>query len=115
MRSSISDDREAAVVRQLEPFVAVRCPTVRVIDAFSQGSQSSGCLSPQTEGTVVVNPRAAFVTDRADLLERIACSRIDLSSLADHERWRRRAGQRALERLSPHPAKIIGFDDPYSA
>ena len=66
-----SDDRDAAVVGDVEPFVAVGGPRVRSVQALDENGAAPVGERPQTERTIDVEPTVARRHPIGDLVERV--------------------------------------------
>ncbi len=106
----VADEDEAGVVRHVEPLVGVGRPRVRPGVAAHQAPQRRDRRRPDPERPVDVDPRAALVGDRDQLVERVECAGVDVAGLgADDDRSIDR-GERLAEGIRSHPALVVRGD-----
>src|SRR5205814_8415617 len=82
----VSAEGVTAVVRDVEPLVAVRRPGVRGPDAGHQMTGGRTGRGPQPEGPVDVDPRAVAVSHLRRADEVVKGASIDVARLQTHDR-----------------------------
>ncbi len=110
MRVGVRDERESAVVGNVQPLVRVGRPRVGALDVARQVAESRRRRSPQPERAVDMEPRTGRVTELRDLAERIEGARVDLPCLCTDDRRAVRVPEHRLERVRSHPALVIDVD-----
>ena len=99
------DQGDAAVIGDVEPFVRVGRPGVRVGQAGGQVRTRGISQRPQPERAVGMHPRPALPGPLDDVGEGIERAGVHLARLhADH----RRAGHVLREPVGAHPPLVIG-------
>src|SRR6266851_5177832 len=77
----IANHGDSGIVGNVEPFVAVDCPGVGIADACEKLPVKRGSGSPQSEGTIHMNPGTSLACARTNLFSGIECSSVDVSGL----------------------------------
>ncbi len=107
MRFGMSDEREPAVVRDVEPLVRVGRPRVGLAHPLDEMAELGRRGGPQPERAVDVEPGARRPRECRDLGHRIHGARVHLADLrADHRRAVT-AGKRRLHRIRAHSTLVI--------
>ena len=109
-RIAVPDDRQPAVVRDIQPLVRVGRPGVRALDAahlLPKGRRSSG---PETERAVDVEPGTMPLAEVGDLVEGIERSSVDLPGLRADDRRPVEPREGFGEGRGDHPTLLVGAD-----
>ena len=89
----VAHDRKAAIIRHLQPFVAVGDPGIGKLDAGGQMLQRWRGPRPQAERAIDMQPGVVRLGDRRDLGERIEVAGVDLARLGDDDLGAARAAR----------------------
>ncbi len=100
-------ERDAAVVRHVEPLVSIGRPRVGAFEPGDEVSSRRVGACPQAERGVDVEPPAALGQPVRDLVEGVECARVHLARLGAHEH---RSGQ-VGEAIGAHPALLVSRHD----
>ena len=107
MRIGMSDERESAVVRDVEPLVRVGRPRVGLAHPLDETAELGRRGGPQPERTVDVEPGARCSRECRDLGHRIHRAGVHLADLRTDHRWAFTAGKRRLHRVRAHSTLAI--------
>jgi hypothetical protein len=110
MRRGVTDDDQTAVVWNIQPFVSVGRPGVRLLDAGDQLAQTRRRRGPETERAVDVQPCTPLTNELTDRREGIAGARVDVASLGADDRRSRRRGEGPFQRVRTYAALRVGRD-----
>ena len=104
-RLGVAHEREAAVVGDVQPLVAVGRPRVGEAEALDEVRPARGCGGPQAEGAVDVQPGARRARRLGDRRQRVERAGVEVAGLRAHDGGRRERRQR----LGPHaPLPVHG-------
>ena len=82
----LPDEREPAVVRDVQPLVPIGDHRVRPLDPLGQSSRDRSEAGEQSERAVNVQPGPAALAQVRDLAYRIEVARVHLTGVGDHNR-----------------------------
>ena len=109
-RPRTSDDRDAAVVGDVEPLVTVGGPRVRSVQALDEIGAARIGERPQTERTIDVEPTVARRHPVGDLVERVEGAGVHLTGLSADQHGNT-VGNVEREIAGAHPALVVGRHD----
>ena len=104
------DEREPAVVGDVEPLVRVRRPGVRLLRARREVSELRGGAGPEPERAVDVQPGPCVRTERGDLLERVEGTGVHLACLGTDDGRTARAAKCLVQRGNLHAALPVDLE-----
>ena len=110
MRFRMGDEREPAVVRDVEPLVRVGRPGVGALRAGREPAQSRGGAGPQPECTVDVYPGTDLAAQGKNLLEGVERARVHLARLRADDRRDLDVAKCRLQRLDAHATLAVDRD-----
>ncbi len=112
-RHRVGDDRDPAVVGDVEGLVCVGCPGIGIGQPRDEVTQRGGRGGPQAEGAIDVHPRTMPAGNMDRLRERIEGTRVDVASLqADDQRVRRiQFGKHRGQRIDSDSSLLVGRDE----
>ncbi len=110
MRLGVADEGEAAVVRDVEPLVAVRGPRVGAFDAVHQVAEARSRRRPQAERPVDVDPgvRPSGTHELDGRAERVERTGVHVAGLEAHDERPVARRQGRLQGVEPHPSLLVG-------
>ena len=108
VRGRIANDREAAVVGRLKPFVAVERPAVGKIDMLGEMAAGRRSPGPQAKCAVDMMPGVEPARDFGRGGEIVERTGVDMASLRNHDRRTVNLGGGRAKRVGAHHA--IGAD-----
>src|SRR5688572_7001533 len=113
MRGVIAHKCEAAVVRNIQPFVAISGPTISEFNASQQRALRPARARHQTERAVDVNPGSGGFGDGDDFVEWVEGSDVQITGIENHNRGTRVPSENRLELSNIDLAVRLGwnFDD----
>ena len=110
----VSDERVAAVVRHVEPFVPVGGPGVGARGASQEVSVAWRGRGPQPEGAIDVNPRSGRAGEWNQGGEVVESPHVQIACLEQHDGRRVALGQRRGERFRPEFRQYLNRPAPES-
>jgi len=105
----VTHESQAAIVGNVQPFVGVGSPGIRVSDSFSEMGAGRGRGGPETERAIDVDPRSGPMSDSTNFRDRIERSGVHVAGLDTNDGG---AGDRR-ELIGQHSTLLIdwNFDD----
>ena len=108
MEFRVAHDGVAAVIRRLQPFVAVGRPGVGTLDAVRQGCGFGCGAGPQAECTVDMDPGAARLRQIGDLADGIEAAGVELAGLGDDDHRPVETCDALGKSVNAHAAHVVG-------
>src|SRR5215469_5539366 len=100
----LAHEREARVVGNVEPFVAIGGPGISIDEGTKQISPLWRGCGPHPKSAIDVNPRALRASLPADFTGRIESARVHISGLNTNDG----AVIDSRQRVSTHAALLVG-------
>src|SRR5215469_4908202 len=103
-------DRDAAVVRHVEPLVAIDGPGISEFGAFGERAKRRADACPQAECAINMYPAPVFVYGVGNFSKRIEPSGVHIAGLRSNKNRERERLQSLVQFACDHTALLVATD-----